>query len=184
VTVPTETVTIVVTVTGSPAPSAALAAPPAPAPPQVAARRVHTAEHHPSTPAAAVAVPAAAVDPCPPVAQPVAATARPASSWSHGLDGDGWPRHRNDPAPVAVVSPPSVEHVRSPQRGDDPSPSGEPSAVLATAVSSASSGGRTGADGDLPAGVQPPQLRVLSSRAGPCAGLVPAPHVEILDLPA
>ena len=155
--------------------------------PQPVARRVHTAERHPSTPAVAAADPAAPVaevDPCPPVAPPVVATARPVRGWSHGLDGGGGPGSPDDPAPVAV-SPPSVEHARGgTSRGDDPRPSDGQAAGLPAWASTATSSGRSGPDGALPSDVEPPQLRVLSSRAGPCPGHVPAPDVEILDLPA
>jgi len=181
---------VVGTLTPSSAPALDALRPPVPelsTPP-----RARAVEHRPRTPAAADAsapaapVPAAVVvaqAPCPIVAAPVVATARPASSWNRGLDGGSGPRP--DDLPPVVVAPPSVEHVRSgPSRGDDPVPAGGPAALLPPAGSTVSSHGRAGADGDLPAEVEPPQLRVLSSRAGPCPTTAPAPQDEILDSPA
>ncbi|MDQ0375214.1 hypothetical protein [Cellulomonas humilata] len=180
---------VVGTLTPSSAPALDALRPPAPL--LSTSPRARAVEHRPMTPAAAdtsapaVPVPAAVVaqTPCPIVAAPVVATARPTSPWSRGVDGGNRPQP--DDLPPVVVAPPSVEHVRSgPSRGDDPVPADGPAALLPPAGSAGSSHGRAGADGDLPAEVDPPQLRVLSSRAGPCPTTAPAPQDEILDSPA
>ncbi|WP_157465592.1 hypothetical protein [Cellulomonas sp. Leaf395] len=161
----------------------ALVAPPSSTRPPLTTPRRRAPEYRPAAPAVPAAVPATAQDPCPPVAQPVVATARPVISWSRGLDGRGGSLP-DDPPPVAV-SPPSLEHLRSgSSRGDDPRPPGGPAAGLPTSQSAPSSSARARADAELRADVEPPQLRVLSCRAGPCPSPVPTPHVEILSSPA
>lgn len=126
-------------------------------------------------------VPDAAALPCPTVAAPVVPTVRPSSPWQPGAAHDSGPRP-DDRLPV-VVPPPSVEHVRS-STSDHPRPTGGPATGLSMTTAGTASGGRAGADGDLPADLEPPQLRVLSTRAGPGAGPATAPQIEILDSPA
>ncbi|GEK20067.1 hypothetical protein [Cellulomonas xylanilytica] len=145
------------------------------------------AKHGPAAGAATVttqlvpSAPAVTVVPCATVAPPDVSTARPSPTRLPG--GDGSAPLPDDPLPM-VASPPSVEHLRSQTTRDDARPSGAPTTSLPPAGSGTASGERSGADGDLPAELEPPQLRVLSARAGPGPTLLVAPKIEILDSPA
>jgi hypothetical protein len=143
----------------------------------VGARPVRGPEHGPTAAPVAAPVPAAAVAaqaPCPVVAAPSVATARPASPWSRPFDRDNG--SQRDDLPPAAVSPAGVEHARSGSaRGDLPPVSAGSASGAPTWVSAGPTLGHAGADRDLPAAVEPPQLRVLSSRAGPCPVPAPAP---------
>ena len=181
---------VVGTLTPSSAPALDALRPPAPllsTPP-----RARAVEHRPRTPAAAdtsapaVPVPAAVVAqaPC-----PIVARAR-----------------RRDRAPVLAVEPrarrrqpaparrPAAGRRRAAQRRARPQrsePRGRPASRgrpgRPACRPRAAPGRPTGAPaptGTCPAEVEPPQLRVLSSRAGPSPTTAPAPQVEILDSPA
>ena len=126
---------------------------------------------------------AIAHDPCPTIAPPVAVAVRPASSPAPEREHSPVPLP-DEPAPVAAP-PPTVVHARTgTARGDGSVPSGWRAACLPTWTSGVSASSRDRGGEDLPAGVEPPQLRVLSTRAGPVLTPVPATPIESLDSPA
>ncbi|GEL96795.1 hypothetical protein [Cellulomonas terrae] len=151
--------------------------PPVPDAPRLVGSPRHGMAPAPRAPVVAVAAPL----PCPTVAAAVVPTVRPSSPWHPGTSHDDAPRP-DDRLPV-VAPPPGAEHVRS-GTADHPRPTGRPAAGLSTPSAGTSSGARSCVDGDLPADLEPPQLRVLSVRAGPGAEPAVAPQIEILDSPA
>ena len=112
---------------------------------------------------ARVLVPVAA--PCLTVPAPVVPTTRPAWRGTPAPAPDGGLPTR-DPMPV-VAAPPSAEHLRSHLTRDDQRLRGEAAAGLPVVPRAGPPTGHGNASGLVPAALDPPQLRVLSTRAGP-----------------